>query len=210
MPLAHIKALNPITPQSASSSKRSRLCGQSPPHSPKSTCDDCLEGLALQMNDCASSVGGDEFSGMSQKHGPSAGRERRRAAGRSLPVGSTRFVEVDVRIDDAGKTRQAGGIDHLAGFARQFDVDGSDVSIFNSDVGGNDTARQNHPASANHDIQRHDGSTSAVGDVVPGRNQKRHVIGRRGVSDDKLDRHNVEKLASILDTDGTKVIGHVE
>src|SRR5262245_8784490 len=70
MPLGHMKALNAMTPRSASSSMRSRFVGVRPPHRPKSTYDDASRAARFTSNDGPSSVGGDEFSGISQKNVP--------------------------------------------------------------------------------------------------------------------------------------------
>src|SRR5205823_10779042 len=60
------------------------------------------------------------------------GRRARGAGGESFPLRPSRFVEMDVRIDDTGKHRQAGGVELLAG-ARNV-ADGADPSGLDEEI----------------------------------------------------------------------------
>ena len=63
-----MKALKPTTPRAASSSRRSRSPGTSPPHSAKSTRATPVAAATLASNAAPSIVGGIALSGMSIAH----------------------------------------------------------------------------------------------------------------------------------------------
>ena len=76
IPLSHMNALKPTTPRSASSSRRSRLSGVSPPQSAKSTTDEAAAASALASKAAPSRVGGWALSGISTHGGAAAGQQR--------------------------------------------------------------------------------------------------------------------------------------
>ncbi len=65
IPESHMNALKPTTPRAASSSRRSRSPGTSPPHSAKSTAAWPVAAATLASNAAPSTVGGWALSGIS-------------------------------------------------------------------------------------------------------------------------------------------------
>src|ERR1700738_1002749 len=66
--------------------------------------------------------------------GRATGRGGARASFKSFPIGSPWFVEVDVRIDHAGKDRHLRRVDLFACAAAQIRSDRREPSVDNSDV----------------------------------------------------------------------------
>ena len=64
----------------------------------------------------------------------STGRGRARTGCESFPIGSSRFVEMNVRIDHAGKDRQFGGVDFRCRGPGEILPERNDLAFADSDV----------------------------------------------------------------------------
>ena len=132
MPLPDMNAFSPMTPQSRRGFEMVEISRHQP--APQREV-----GERLVLGDGAlfrETLRVDERRRGVQRHVEEGGRPARRTrprAGRdALPIGAARFVEMHMRVDDAGEHEQAGGVDLLArgAFGERGDFSTGDDNVY--------------------------------------------------------------------------------